>query len=633
MSERRGLGAAVAGAVRQSGAIGALGIVVALFGLLTSRQDYLLEGATAMTFAIAATGLGLALGLSGEYLLGQIAVFAIGAYTTADLTANRHWSFWPACVLGVVAASLAGLVISVVGLRISRFYFALVGFFLVYLIPDLTQVADSQTGGGAGLAVPDLPSFFGHELRNRGMFFLALVALLLSLVLVQNVRLSPLGIQMRWMRVAPLSLATFGVRVWRVRLATYVLSSALAGLGGAIYSHLSGYLLPDDFDLNTTVLLFAAVVVGGATSLLGPTVGIVLLYVVPRLVINVSGYSDIIYGAVVLISVVVFRDGVDRFVREGAAKAWWWIVHRVRRVPLRRAASTVDERQSGVSATASAVVPNVDELADLLMGLRDDSVTRRGSLVIRGARKAFGGVVALVMDPDDVVAIEPGRVHVLLGPNGSGKTTLLNALCGVFELDSGSVSVGGDVVNGVSATRLARLGVSRSFQSPQFPVEMSPVELLSGSLVTMRRLSYLHWMSSDLAATRARRDATDFAARIAAMAGLETAMNRPCSGLTSGQRRILDVLLALVTRSSIVLLDEPAAGLSNLERRQLGDLIRALAARGMGLLAIEHDLDFALRIADEVTVLANGRRLAHGRPDEVRADPLVRTALVGGAGV
>jgi ABC-type branched-subunit amino acid transport system ATPase component len=179
---------------------------------------------------------------------------------------------------------------------------------------------------------------------------------------------------------------------------------------------------------------------------------------------------------------------------------------------------------------------------------------------------------------------------------------------------------------------IARAGVSRSFQSPQFPEECSPVDLLAAALSQMRHVSYLHWMASDVTAARTRRETATIASHIAASAGLADVMEDPCASLTSGQRRILDVLLALASRAPIVLLDEPAAGLSSGERRQLGDLIGALAGRGMGFLVVEHDLEFALRVASEVTVLATGRLLAHGDPDDVRADPRVRSALVGGSG-
>jgi branched-chain amino acid transport system permease protein len=625
---------ATLGAARQNGSIATILVVVGLFGVLTPRQDYLLEGATAMTFAVAATGLGLALGLGGEYLLGQIAIFAVSAYVTADLTANHQWNFWPAAVAGIAAATVCGLLISIVGLRISRFYFALIGFFMVYLIPDLTQVFTSETGGGAGLSVPDLPRLLGYTLSNRGMYFLGLAALLLTLVIVQHVRLSPLGTHMRWMRVAPLALATAGVKVWRTRLATYVLAAALAGLGGAVYSHLSGYLLPDDFSLDATVLLFAAVIVGGSTSLLGPTIGIFVLYVIPRVVINISGYSDLIYGAVVLFCVIAFRSGIDDFARDLGQRVLARLRdYRAARGPQpSRGSGSHPSRQPGcaVARSPSGAV-SVSELADLLAALRTAEASTDGRLVIVGARKSFGTATALAMSPAEAINVEPGQIHVLMGPNGSGKTTVLNAISGMVRLDAGTIQLGTHNLTSLPAARIARAGLSRSFQSPQFPDECSPVSLLAAALPQTRQLSYLHWMTSDLKAVRARRDATDLARRIASSAGLADVMDRPCTGLTSGQRRLLDVLLALVTRAPIALLDEPAAGLSRSERRHLGDLIGALAKRGMGFLLVEHDLDFALGVADQVTVLATGRILAHGDPAQIRADPKVRSALVGGS--
>ncbi len=602
-------------------------IIVVVFGLFTGRQDYLLQGATALTFAIAATGLGLALGLAGEFLLGQLALFATSAYVTAILTTNHQWNFWLAGLVGVVAAVLLGLVLSLIGLRISKFYFALVGFFLVSLIPNLVQAFASQTGGSAGMTVINVPSLFGSQLDNRGMYLLAAAGLALSLLLSRNVRSAPLGIHMRRLRDAPAAVAAAGVSPWRVRMATYVLSSVLAGLGGAIFSDLSGFLQPTQFTLTYTILLFAAVLVGGSTTLLGPSLGVIALYVVPREVVNVQGYEDFIYGAIVLISVIAFRDGIE----VAATRSW------------RRLAGSRRRRNSGTPAADGSVIADPADQADVSAGgiptellvsalwpLRSGiDLTRR--LTVEGARKRYGGVVALDMEDTESITINPGQVHLLLGPNGSGKTSLLNALCGFARVDSGVVRFGDQVISGHSPAAVARLGVSRSFQTPSLPDETTPVDLLAADLAQLRSVSYAHWLLSDPIAWRARRACRTMAQSIVRAAGLEREMDLPCAQLTSGQRRIVGVLLALASRSSVVLLDEPAAGLSETERQQLGSVIRALAARGIGFVVVEHDLELAMRIADQVTVMAEGHVLAQGTPRDITNHAAVREVLLGGS--
>lgn len=610
---------------RPLNSIAILAVVLVLLGLFVQRQNYLLDGTTALTFALAATGMGVALGLAGEFILGQLALFAVGAYVTALFTVTYHWSFWPAAVAGLVGAVVTGLMLSVVGLRTSSFYFALIGFFIVYLIPDLAQILAAWTGGTAGLAVPDIPDFFGATLDTRGMFLLATAVLIVALVIVAHLRSSPLGINMRRLRDAPVTLTVTGVPAWRVRVAAYVLSSVLAGAGGAIYSHISGYLIPADFNLTTTVMLFAAVIVGGSTTLLGPAIGVLILYLVPLIVINIQSYADLVYGVTVLVAVLVARGAIGQAALAGYRRL------RARAAPrLRLSRQTASRPGQPRPARAPDQDLDSDTVVDILWGLRASRATRTvGPLVVRGARKGFGGVTALDMSPEMSIAVQPGEVHLLLGPNGCGKSTLLNAICGLIRLDQGEVLLDGTDITNRPAVRIARAGVSRSFQAPNLPDEVTPRDLMTAALCQLQSVSYLHWLSGDWVARRALRDTRRVAEEVASATGLLEALDAPCAALTSGQRRILDVLLALMSRSAIVLLDEPAAGLSELERTQLGRLIRALAARGLGFIVVEHDLNLAFSIADRVTVLAAGRTVAHGTPEEIRIDPSAHEVLTG----
>jgi branched-chain amino acid transport system permease protein len=610
--------------VRQlsGGGVPLVALLLLILGFSISRPYYLIEGTTALTLAVAATGLGLALGLAGEFILGLLAIFAVSAYVTASLTVNSHWSFWLAGVLGILGATCSGLVLSLIGLKTSRFYFALVGFFIVYLIPEITQAFSAETGGSVGLPVNDVPTLFGSPLSYRGMFLLAAAVLVLGLALVRNVRKSPLGMQMRRMRDAPVMLAASGVQIWRVRVSTYLLCSALAGAGGAVYSHVSGYLMPTDFDLTTTTLLFAAVIVGGSTSLLGPSIGVVILYLVP-LVINIESYTDLIYGTIVLISVILLRGGVEQAVRDLYARAVrGWQALRPTTLPPRSGTLS--------NSTTVGTAESVDLLVDLLWGLRDESTGAAG-LVVRGARKHFGGVAALDMDDDTTISLRPGEVHVLLGPNGSGKTTMLNAISGLARLNAGTICLGEHELTRCSPAQIAHLGVSRSFQSPSLPPEVSPKDLWVAAITHMRRVSYVHWLTFDPVARRVLREAKVLASAMADAVGLRDSAGGVCSALTSGQRRTVDVVLTLTSRSRIVLLDEPAAGLSSLERQQLRDVVKGLQKRGIGFLIVEHDLNLAFSLADYVTVLSSGRVVAQGSPDIVRNDEVVRKVLTGAA--
>jgi branched-chain amino acid transport system permease protein len=587
-------------------------VLLVVVALAVNDQSDVLQIATAICYAIAASGLGVALGLGGEYLLGQAVIFAVSAYATAALMTNHAWGFLPAAIVGVAGAVVVGLVLSLVGVRISRFYFGMVGFFLVALLPGIVQLVESETGGSSGLTVAALPSLFGQQLDTHDLMILASVLLVATLLLIRNVRLSPIGVHMRRMRDDPFVVALSGKPVWRVRVAAYVIACALAGVGGAIYSQLNGFLAPYDFDVTFTILLFAAVLVGGATSLLGPTVGVFLLFVVPRILINVQSYSDFIYGGTILVAVLLLPQGVEHAVRQGIGVL-------VRRIRPRRAAEV----------RAPVDTPTPERLAASLAALRPDE--RRVSLRVSGARKSFQGVRALDFADDQEVVVKPGEIHLLLGPNGSGKTSLLNAMCGLVRLDDGTVAVGDSVVTKSAPSRIAALGVARSYQAPRLPEELTPREMVAGALAEMRSVRYIHWLTNDWIARRRRREAFAQADDFLAGVGLSSAANRPNLWLTSGQRRILDVLMAMTSRASVILLDEPAAGLSEHDRTVLAEIVRALAAHGIGILLVEHDIELGLRIADRVTVMSGGAVIAQEEPQHVREDAFVREVLMGPA--
>jgi branched-chain amino acid transport system permease protein len=580
---------------------------------LVHSDSNLSQLAVALTYAIAASGLGFALGLGGEYILAQGSIFACSAYVTAIMVANHGWNYWLATLAGIGSAIVLGLVLSVPGLRVSRFYLAMVGFFLVALTPDIVQVFSGQTGGSAGLALPSPPTFFGRSMSTHGMFVLAAIALVVCLVLLQNVRASPFGVHVRRMRDDPFVLSVSGISPWNVRITTYLVTSLLGGIGGAVYSEINGYLAPYYFDITFTILLFAAVVIGGQTGLMGPALGVFLLYVIPRMVINVPGYSDLIYGCTILFGVIFLRDGVEEGIRDG----WRAIRARASRREARRV-----EVSSGSDPAARERLPK------LLWQIRSEHFAPQ-TLKVRGAKKAFGGNAALDLDTHTEVAVLPGQVHLLLGPNGSGKTTLLNATCGLVRLDGGTVTFGDRDVTRLSALKVARLGLARSYQSPRLPAELTPRELLAGMLAQLASTNAVHWILNDRSARRTRKSAAELAQEMLAVGGLGAAATTPNRSLTSGQRRILDVLVALSSQSSVVLLDEPAAGLSGDERRALAETVTSMAQLGVGFLVVEHDLELGFSLADQVTVLAAGRIVAQGPPSKVRDEKVAREVLMG----
>ncbi|KAA9144450.1 ATP-binding cassette domain-containing protein [Microbacterium lushaniae] len=585
------------------------GAIVIALGFVIGREDWLTQGAFALTLSVAATGLGIALGLAGEYVLGISFVVAAGAYPTAVLTVAFGWSFWPAAVVGILVATAVGLVLSLPGLRLSQFYFGMLGFFMVFLIPSIVEIFTTWTNGSKGLPVYGAPSLFGLDLDARGMFVLSAIVLTVTLLVAVNLREAPLSMQMRRMRDAPYSLAATGVDVWRVRVATYAITSVLAGAAGAVYSHISIFLQPAQFSFSMTMVILAAVIVGGARTLLGPTIGMIILYIGPRLIFNIEGIGDIVYGSIVLLSVLFFRGGVVQAVRDAGRR-----LRGVRR------------RTPGAAPTGTVADPAA--LVDLLAGFRAGAAAEK--LSVRGLRRRFGGVRALDFEDDDEVTVAPSRIVLLLGPNGSGKTTLLNSVSGLVRPDAGSIRYGMRELAGGAPASIARIGIRRSFQTPVLPDELTPVDLIGAAVGQAERMGLGHWLIADPRARRAHRRAREVAVKIAAAAGLGAAADAPAIALASGQRRMVDVLTALVSNSTLMLLDEPAAGLSAPERQLLAAVITGLSARGVGFVVVEHDLELALSLAHGVVVMAEGRPVVQGTPKEIQDSAVARRILLGG---
>jgi branched-chain amino acid transport system permease protein len=332
-------------------------------------------------------------------------------------------------------------------------------------------------------------------------------------------------------------------------------------------------------------------VVGGNGQLVGPVIGVWILYLVPNVLLaDLSTYRLLGYGIVALVIMLAFPDGVIGSLEKLRRR------HRLR------------ERIGGISV--DRVIAWRADVA------RSTGVTKAAGVAIevRGARKQFGELAALAgVD----LTVTRGQVHGLVGPNGSGKTTLLNVVSGLIPLNAGSVHVAGTDTTRAPAYRVARLGVGRTFQTPRVFEEMSIWENIE--------------IGADLGGRgRGQAGGPSLLTLLAPMRP-EWSANHP-DLLAHAQRRLLEVLRTIATDADILLLDEPAAGLSPQERRDFARLIRYLRDDlGKTVLLVEHDLGLVWRVADRITVLDAGMIVAEGPPDAIANNPRVRALFTGGA--
>jgi branched-chain amino acid transport system permease protein len=531
-------------------------------------------------YLIAAVSLNVLRGEAGQISFGQGALFGAAAYGTAMAAGLHGVNIVASMAIGVGAALLFGLLLALPALRVQGYYLAFVTIAAALVFPELLRAYDEHTQAITGIPV-FVPKAGETLFLGLDWVAVAIVSFAIAALFAHGVlRSSLLGRQMRVAAQSPEAALSLGFSPGRLRVAAFLLSALGTGIAGALYVPLFGFVSPGAFPLHLSILLYFAVVVGGGKTLIGPIAGIYLLYILPNNVLTgLVEYRLLVYGAIAFAIMYFFPDGLMGTIRE-------WLR---RLVSGERATVAVE---SLVAAKGGAAAAEPEE--------------REPILSVRDATKTFGAVRALDGVTLDVRA---GEIHGLVGPNGCGKTTLLNALSGFVRLQSGDVIVDGVRMNRRSARARARYGLARTFQTPRVFEDMSV------------------WENVDV--VRAGGDGVLSAGALERVRGIWDASQ--ASALPHAQRRLLEIVRVLRTKPRILLLDEPAAGLSAEERVAFADSLRLLSREaGMTIVLVEHDLSLVWNIADRITVMDEGHLLVTGTPAELEGNEALETVLVMG---
>ncbi|MGA9869124.1 MAG: ATP-binding cassette domain-containing protein [Acetobacteraceae bacterium] len=519
---------------------------------------------------------------AGQVSFGQGAVFGLAATTTGIVTGLWHYSYGLGFLAGVGAALLLGFLFALPALRVQGYYLGFVTLSAAVVFPQLLVAFNSVTNGINGIAVslPGLTRQNGAGLSWTSLMVVA--AALAALVGHAAFRSTGTGRRMRVAAVSPEAAMTLGIDPGKLRFLAFTLAALGTGVAGALYVPVLGFVSPYAFRVDLSIFFFFSVIVGGSGQLVGPVIGVWILNLIPNAIFaELSIYRLLAYGVVALLIMLAFPDGVVGSLVKAA---------RSRRLLAR--------------------VPPI-ELGQVLAYRGDDPGTAESrptgpAITVRAARKQFGRLVAL--DSVDL-SVAGGRVHGLVGPNGSGKTTLLNVISGLIRLDGGEVRVRDKITSRLPAYRLAALGFGRTFQTPRVFEEMSIWQNLE---IGADLRGGHHWLLRVLRPFHAAWSA-----------------GRP-DVLAHAQRRVLETLRMIATDADVLLLDEPAAGLSPEERRDFATLIRFLRDRlGKTILLVEHDLHLVWRVADRISVLDAGQIVAEGAPAEIADNPRVRALFTG----
>ncbi|QCP14610.1 ATP-binding cassette domain-containing protein [Pseudoduganella umbonata] len=569
------------------------GIVLAL--TLNAYHAFVL--ASVALLAIVGFGLNVLIGLGGMMSFGHVGFYALGAYTVAMLTTGAGWSFWLAWPAGVAVAAFAGGLLAVPALRVRGPYLAMVTIAFAFIVEHGIVEMRDLTGGQNGIMGIAAPAFGSLE-TERTVAILALLAAVAAMWVCALLARGTWGAAMRAVRDSETAAESLGIDPLRVKAAAFVFSAALAGLAGGLFAPLSGFVTPHSFNFPLSILFVLVVMIGGAGAIAGPLIGAVIVGLLPEWLASLEEFRLLFFGALLLVVLLVAPGGAVGLL-QGLA----------RRV-----------RPAAARPAAIALPPMPDVPAGEAIAVRDRQPLRASGLaMVFGGLRAASGIS---------LTVQPGALTSLIGPNGAGKSTVINMLTGFYRPTEGQITVGDVACGGRPAFRFARAGVARTYQTSLLFGSLTVLDNVTLAMTGGRLGGFLG--SARCAAPAAR----ERAARLLAFCGYRGDLATPASGLAHVDRRLVEIARALATDPDILLLDEPAAGLSREDKGRLAELLTRVARAGIGVLVVEHDMPLVMGISDRIVVIDAGKPLAEGTPAEIRDDPAVRRAYLGeGEGV
>ncbi len=554
-------------------------------------------------FCLVSIGLVLLTGVGGMTSFGQAAFVGVGAYTSAYLTTVSQWSPWLTLFVGVGIAVLIALVLGALTLKLAGHYLPLStmawGLSLYYLAGNLQFL-----GGHSGISgVPSLVFFNIHIDSGRNFTYFVWISVGIAIWLASNLLSSREGRAIRCLKGGRTMASAMGVNVPLVKLKVFVLSAVLAAISGWMYVHFQRFVNPTPFGLNYGIEYLFMTVLGGAGFLPGAVLGASIITILREVLVD---YLPALFGQsgnyeTIVLAVLII------FLLHRAPEGLWPRLLNVLKVQAQPDFSHIVANE-GVALVRKKVHPSKGELL----------------LELEHVSKKFGGLSAV---NDVSFGVRSGEILGLIGPNGAGKSTTFNLASGVNWASSGKVIFLGQDITQCDSHQVAALGMSRTFQHVQLLPQLTALENVAIGAYLRCDAGYLQSMLHLERAQEAQ--IMSEAMRMLQRVGLQRFAHTLAGNLSLGDQRILEIARALCSEPVLLLLDEPAAGLRLKEKQDLANLLGHLREEGLGVLLVEHDMDFVMGLVDRIVVMEFGEKIAEGSPHDIQNNPLVLDAYLG----